>query len=366
MGINWKYRVFLFRLKLICYFCYRQLFTIINNSETTNMNRILLHTLIIITLLASSCVPARKYKELEARHQANTEANEQLRRENEAAQTRNRELSVRITHLEQQVEQLKADTTQMASDILSLQREVANLTQTREQYEKLLEGRTQETRQILTRLQATQEDLQAREDQLRQATLDLQEKEKNLNALMNEVRMKELRVNELEAILARQDSAVQALRNTVSKALLGFENNGLTIEVKQGKVYVSLEESLLFASGSTSVDARGEAALKELAGVLEKNPEIHVLIEGHTDDVPLRPGAQIRDNWDLSVLRATAIVRILLKHSQMDPQRLTAAGKGEHLPLDSAKTAEARRKNRRTEIILTPRLDDLFQILEMN
>lgn len=330
------------------------------------MNRTILYLFFALSLTVISCVPARKYNDLEARHKENTEANQQLRKENEAAQSLNRELSAKIADLQRQVERLREDTTRMAAGIRILERNVENLTQSQEQYEKLLAGRTEETRQILTRLQATQEDLQVREDELRQATLDLQQKEENLNALMNEVRQKEIRVNELEAILARQDSAVQALRHTVSNALLGFENNGLTIEIKQGKVYVSLEESLLFASGSTTVDARGETALKELAGVLERNPEIHVLIEGHTDDVPLRPGAQIRDNWDLSVMRATAIVRILLKHGQLDPQRLTAAGKGEHMPLDPGTSAEARRKNRRTEIILTPRLDDLFQILEVN
>jgi chemotaxis protein MotB len=334
------------------------------------MNKKLIHVIVIATLVAVSCVPARKYQDLEARYQEYAETNEDLRKENETMQARNSELSDRVNNLQRQVELLRQDTARLNSNIRQLTRNYEQLNRTyelvQEQNERLLAGRTEETQMILTRLQATQEDLQRREDELRVASQRLNEKEENLNTLLAEVRQKELRVNELEAILARQDSAVQALRRTVSNALLGFENNGLTIDIRQGKVYVSLEESLLFASGSAAVDSRGESALRELARVLERNPEINVLIEGHTDDVPLRPGAQFRDNWDLSVMRATAIVRILLKHGSIEPQRLTAAGRGEYMPIDPAKTPDARRKNRRTEIILTPRLDDLFQILETN
>jgi chemotaxis protein MotB len=331
-----------------------------------SMKKNLLPIFILLLVIGVSCVPARKFNDLEARYTELTADNLQLLKENESAYALNNELSHRISGLEHQISMLRADTTQLGREMRDLHKKHHSLSQS---YEALLvqnTGRSEEIRQILTRLQATQEDLQVREDQLRYATQELNEKEKNLNILMDEVRRKELRVAELENILARQDSAVQALRRTVSTALLGFENNGLTIEIKQGKVYVSLEESLLFASGSANVDTRGESALKELAKVLERNPEINVLIEGHTDNVPLRGTGQIRDNWDLSVVRATAIVRILLKHGNIDPRRLTAAGKGEFLPLDAANTAEARRKNRRTEIILTPRLDELFQILEVN
>lgn len=269
----------------------------------------------------------------------------------------------RIDQMERELRMLREDTTRIGRNIRDLTQNYEALNRTyqmvQQQNEKLLEGRATETQLILNRLQETQDDLQKREDELR-------DKERNLNRLMAEFAAKEARVNELEDILNRQEAVVQELRRTVSSALLGFENNGLTVEIKNGKVYVSLEESLLFASGSTTVDRRGETALRELAKVLERNPDINVMIEGHTDDVPLRPGASIRDNWDLSVLRATAIVRILLNHGNIEPQRFIVAGRGEHLPIDPARTAEARRKNRRTEIILTPKLDSLFQIIDMN
>jgi chemotaxis protein MotB len=135
------------------------------------------------------------------------------------------------------------------------------------------------------------------------------------------------------------------------------------VSTKNGKVYVLLEERLLFESGSTVVDAKGVEALKNLAKVLEKETEIDVLIEGHTDNVPIK-SATIKDNWDLSVLRATAILRIITSNSKIEAKRLTAAGRGEFMPIDNANTPEARKKNRRTEIILTPKLDELMQWME--
>lgn len=327
------------------------------------MNRKLFFIMLLAALMAGGCVSARKYQDMEARYQEGRMENDQLLRDNRAAQDRIASLNDQMSEINRQYRLLVEDTTRLGTNIRNLTANYEALNRTyalvQEQNEKLLQGRASETQQILSKLQETQEDLQRREDELR-------EKEQNLNQLMREFAAKEARVNELESILSRQEAVVQELRRTVSNALLGFENNGLTVETRNGKVYVSLEESLLFASGSTTVDSKGESALKELARVLERNPDISIMIEGHTDDVPLRPGASIRDNWDLSVLRATAIVRILLKHGNIEAQRFIVAGRGEHLPIDPARTAEARRKNRRTEIILTPKLDALFQIIEMN
>ncbi len=335
------------------------------------MKKNLIYTLIILLALGSSCVPARKFEDLQERHRTAEAENRQLKEKTETLSSENEELKDRLARLEKAREDLTGDTTRYGRQLRMINEHYEQLNDSymtlMGQKEKLLEGKSIETQQILARLQETQEDLQRREDQLRAASRQMDEKEQNLNRLMAEISDKEVRLNELEDILSRQDSVVNALRNTVSNALLGFQDNGLSVEIKNGKVYVSLEESLLFATGSTRVDSRGESALKELAAVLEKNPDINVLIEGHTDDVPFRPGSQIQDNWDLSVLRATAIVRILKKHgSNIDPQRLVAAGRGEYHPLDPDKTPEARAKNRRTEIILTPQLDELFQIIETN
>ncbi len=180
-----------------------------------------------------------------------------------------------------------------------------------------------------------------------------------------EVEKRNERLQELEIALKQKDAMMAELKSKVSSALLGFENNGLTITQKNGKVYVSMDEKLLFQTGSYAVDPRGVEAIKNLAKVLEQNRGIQVLVEGHTDNVPYRSGGgHIQDNWDLSVKRATSIVRILLEHSNIDPERVTAAGRGEFFPVDPANTTEAKQKNRRTEIILIPDMDKLYDILE--
>jgi chemotaxis protein MotB len=205
-----------------------------------------------------------------------------------------------------------------------------------------------------------------KQDELKRLEGELNGQKKELDVLNAELKKREARVNELEAILKSKDDAVNNLKKTLSDALLGFEGKGLTITQKNGKVYVSMDESLLFASGSTSVEAKGVEALKKVAKVLEQNEDINVLIEGHTDDVPMVGKGEIKDNWDLSVMRATSIVKIITKNSKVDPRRLTAAGRGEYVPLDTAKSVEARKKNRRTELILTPKLDELFKVLNTN
>ncbi len=296
-----------------------------------------------------SCVPKRQFEDLEARHDRQLAENRELTEQLEVVREDNARLSDELFDLTHEVSRLRGDTVRLGEQLRRVQRMYDDYT---DQTEKVLEGQTEETRLIMARLQATQEDLQRREDELTLAMREMDEKER--------------RVNELETILHRQDSIVQNLRHTLSNALLGFLDDGLSVEIRSGKVYVSMEESLLFATGSTQVDRQGEQALSELAKVLAQNPDINIMIEGHTDDVPFRPGGPIKDNWELSVLRATAIVRILLKHGDIDPQRLIAAGRGEYHPVDPADTPEARRKNRRTEIILTPQLDELFQIIEQH
>ncbi len=304
---------------------------------------------LVLGTLIVSCVPKRQFEDLEARHDRQLAENRELTEHLEVVREDNARLSDELFDLTREVSRLKGDTVRLGEQLRRMQRMYDDYVA---QTESILEGQTEETRMIMARLQATQEDLQRREDELSQAMREMDEKER--------------RVNELETILHRQDSIVQNLRHTLSNALLGFLDDGLSVEIRSGKVYVSMEESLLFATGSTQVDRQGEQALGELAKVLAQNPDINIMIEGHTDDVPFRPGGPIKDNWELSVLRATAIVRILLKHGDIDPQRLIAAGRGEYHPVDPADTPEARRKNRRTEIILTPQLDELFQIIEQH
>ena len=171
------------------------------------------------------------------------------------------------------------------------------------------------------------------------------------------------RVNELEELIAAKDAKMNALKEAISKALTNFEGKGLTVEQRDGKVYVSMENKLLFSSGSWAVNAEGRQAVKQLGQVLAENPDIAVLIEGHTDNVPYGGSGPLSDNWDLSTKRATSIVQILKENNNIDPQNLTAAGRGEYAPIATNETAEGRAKNRRIEVILTPKLDEVTKLL---
>jgi chemotaxis protein MotB len=174
---------------------------------------------------------------------------------------------------------------------------------------------------------------------------------------------REKALNDLQAVIARQDSITKRLNNVLRDALLGFKSDELSVEVKNGKVYVSMSDKLLFKSGSAAIESKGKEAIRVLADVLNRNRDIDILIEGHTDSVPIHT-AVYKDNWDLSVARATSIVRILTTESQIDPTRLTASGKGEFSPKAPNATPEGRAVNRRTEIILSPKLDEIMQLLK--
>jgi chemotaxis protein MotB len=249
-----------------------------------------------------------------------------------------------------------------------------------EQMGKLREGNAEDTKTLTRELQNARQDIQVREDQLHKLELALANREGNLDAMGSELdkskaaleekrlqlMVRSKRINDLESVLARKDSAVLSLKNNIANALLGFADQGLTVEQKNGKVYVSLEEQLLFKSGSWVVDTKGQDALKKLGKVLETQSDVSILIEGHTDNVPYKGSGAIEDNWDLSVKRATAIVKILTANSSIDPKQLSAAGRSEYSPLNTEDTKEAKAENRRTEIIITPKLNELFKILESN
>jgi chemotaxis protein MotB len=206
--------------------------------------------------------------------------------------------------------------------------------------------------------------MQLKEDRLRDLEKNINDRMKEAEKLRLQLDERNRRLIELERILTDKDSIMRGLKNTISDALFGFQQDGLSVTIRDGKVYVSMEEKLLFKTGSIKVDPKGVSALKKLGQTIEDIPDIYITIEGHTDDVPVKINPSYYDNWDLSVKRATSIVRILLENSSIDPERLIASGRSEYLPVDSRQTPEARQKNRRTEIIITPKLDELYRLLE--
>ncbi len=335
------------------------------------MNKTILFPLIatVLVLFSVSCVPGRKFKTLEG-------TSRQYLNERDALKTENIDLSMNNKELESKTALLEKESVTMKQDLAKLQNDCDKV---KEDYNKLLgqvndlqnaqedliKGNVKETQKLLGELQAAQENLQKKEDLLRQLEQNLDAKRASLDEMSFELEKRNARMVELEQILDAQKKIVGDLKNKVSEALMGFENKGLTVTMKNGKVYVSLEEKLLFKTASWDIDANGMSALKNLAGVLEKNPDIQITIEGHTDNVPFNPaGGQLKDNWDLSVKRATTVVRVLLEGSRIDPKRLTAAGRSQYLPVDDRNTTDARQKNRRTEIILTPDLSELYRLID--
>jgi chemotaxis protein MotB len=192
--------------------------------------------------------------------------------------------------------------------------------------------------------------------QLSQKDRDIQNKNKDLQE-------KERMLREMQAIIARQDELTKKLNQTLRDALVGFNSDELTMEIRDGKVYVSMSDKLLFKSGSNAVEPKGVEALKVLADVLNKNPDIQILVEGHTDNVPIKT-AVYKDNWDLSVARATSITRMMNEKYGVAATRMTASGRGEYFPKAPNDTAEGKAKNRRTEIILSPKLDEIMNLLQ--
>lgn len=190
----------------------------------------------------------------------------------------------------------------------------------------------------------------------------IKEKERRLTEKENALIERERKINELEAEIARQDSIAKRLNQLLRDALLGFDANELTIEIKNGKVYVSMSDKLMFQSGKAEVQSKGKEALAVLADVLQKNKEFQILVEGHTDNVPIKT-ATYKDNWDLSVARATSMVRLLQEEHGISAERLTASGRGEYDPKESNSTATGKAKNRRTEIILSPDLTEVMDYI---
>ncbi|MGV3503798.1 MAG: OmpA family protein [Adhaeribacter sp.] len=279
-----------------------------------NLNKTFIYALLAAGISLSSCVSSKKYKALQAQ-------NQELQASRDA-------LSQDKSSLEQAKAALEAERS-------NLEKEKAALEQAKASSERTL-------------------------------TENLQSSKEKVNQLSSDLKAREARLLEMQRILAEKDRAVNNLKNTVSKALLGFKAADLSVNVKNGKVYVSLSEQLLFKSGSTKVDPKGQEALAKLAQALKDQPDVNVLIEGHTDNVPIARGtAGMKDNWDLSVLRATEIAR-LLTGAGLPAQRVTAAGHSEFMPVVANTSTTNRQQNRRTEIILTPKLDELFQILEQN
>jgi len=309
---------------------------------------------LLVLALSTSCVSKKVYTDLENKFADLKKENRKVSDENEELLNAKNKLELDQASLQKDYEKLKAERDKLLADYTASSNNLKNLQSSYSALEKnsddVLKTNLDKNRELLAQLQAKEKALAAEQSRLNKLMADFQERSN--------------RVAELEEMISAKETAMKKLKETLSKALNAFEGKGLTVEQKNGKVYVSMENKLLFQTGSWAVGAEGKKAVVAVGKVLGDNPDISVLIEGHTDNDKFAGAmGQIENNWDLSTKRATAIVGILSENKAINRQNLTAAGRGEYSPLASNDAAEGKAKNRRIEIILTPKLDEISKML---
>jgi len=321
-----------------------------------------------LLLVLSSCVTPKIHNALVIEHDATKSA--LTTQEKKVLQLNGtiEEQEGTIISLKSQISEMRNDSVQNGIALTTLQSKYDALSDAYDllmsKNSRYMADKAKETKKLLEQLEQAQTELFAKEDELNKLSASLDAKEDELKLAQEELDARSARVTELETIINKKDSIVTALKSSISKALIGLEGEGLTVVQKNGKVYISLEEDLLFASGKYEVNSSGVSALNKLSTAFASQKDLEILVEGHTDSIPLSGRGLVKDNWDLSVMRATNVVKVLLKTPSLDPLQLTAAGRAEFIPIATNKTKEGRSANRRIEMILSPNLDDLFELLD--
>jgi chemotaxis protein MotB len=309
-----------------------------------------------IALLVIGCVPLKKYQDLEVNYSKCQEEKTAFQSSSLDYENRVKELNTQLELLKNSIDVMVQDSLDLGNDYRMLQVEYDKVGEINklleDKYAGLQNKGSSESARLINDLEGTRIELQRKEDRLN-------EMEKELNARTRVLDEKQKRIKELEDIIAAKDESTRFLKEKISNALRGFADKGLSVEERNGRIYVSMEANLLFASGKTNVSGEGRNALIDLAKVLESQSDIGILVEGHTDSDALKSGNHPTDNWELSVLRATSVTKIMLENSEMDPKMITAAGRSEFHPLD----VNDKSKNRRIEVIITPDLNELFQLI---
>lgn len=307
----------------------------------------------LVSVISSSCIVSKKkYDDILAqKFKTEGELSEKTDQLNKA--------NTELEDLNKKLTQLKLDTATIGADYRTTSQKLENLNK---EYDQL----NSNYKNLLNNSGKLNRDLTQQKEQLLLIQENLDKTRRQNDSLSTSLSEREKKVRELETVLANKDKAVMDLKNKIANSLLDFKASDLTVNVKNGKVYVSLAEQLLFGSGSIEVDKKGVTALQQLAKAIKDQKDLQIMVEGHTDNVPIsKKSPYMQDNWDLSVMRATSIVKILTS-AGLSPNQVTASGKGEYYPLASNDTPQNKSKNRRTEIIITPNLDEIFKILESN
>lgn len=328
-------------------------------------------SLFLFCVLAfGSCVPQRKFEDLQKTYNEELQKNTDCKKSNLDLQQMVDADNLAIKDQQARVMALTRDTTLQGTSLRKLNNLYADIN---DAYQKLLEkqkeiesGNKLKTAEISGQLDEAHRKLNEKEVELTNKEDSLNKLNTQLLSTRHDLEAREKRVQELSNVLNKKDSTVKALKNTISDALLGFQDKGLSVSVKDGKVYVSVQDKLLFQSGKYSLNNDGKQALIQLSQALVKMPDVSIMVEGHTDNVPYKGNGILVDNLDLSAKRATEVARILTIEGKIDPAKVIAAGRGDAEPVVSNETPEGRAQNRRTEIILTPNLGELFKVLNQN
>lgn len=310
---------------------------------------------ILITLSLSSClVSKKKYDEQVAL------ADKYLAEKNNCNENLNK-ANATIEDLNKQIASLSEEIQKLKDSNASLEEKNKKLNSLKNESDAICE-RVRQQLDALTNSTAAEKDKLLK--QLAEKERDLMAKAAELDKIGRELNERDAKVRELESLIARKDSAVQALKNKMLEALKGFNAGDLSVYEKDGKIYVALSDKLLFTTGSYTVEPRGKEALKKIAEVLNKQTDISIMVEGHTDNKPyVNTASPINSNWDLSVMRASSVTKIFTDENKVDAKRVTPAGRGQYFPVETNDTPEGRSKNRRIEIVLTPDMKGIFDIL---
>ena len=337
-------------------------------------------SIILLLSFLFSCVPAKRYQEVVAQRDSLDRAHRGSLRIADSLRIGNKELRGDNTRLGLQVKQLIRDSLEREGTLARTRDELADLKYSYGQLEAnqraIVEGNQRETSKMLTEMQRMQGELLQRERAVKGLEEQLYQRRQELDRVERQQENSRKALDSLRAGIEAMASALSAKHEALEKlqqfqvvtmqwiarALFGVEGRGLTVHEKGGRVHISIEDKLLFKSGSYDIDRQGVEAIKQLVPILEQYPDLNIVVEGHTDDVPMKGVGPIADNWDLSAKRATTIVKLLLEGTSIPPHNISAAGRAEFHPIDQTKTAEARQKNR-TEIILTPNLNEIMDLL---
>ena len=310
-------------------------------------------SIVILAIIFTSSVSPKVYKDLESKYDNLKKENKSLSEKYDVLLNAKTDNENEIKKLQTAYDETLQHRDKLQSDYNATKANYDNLKASYDALEKnsssAIAENSKKNRELLAQLEAKEQ--------------ALADENARLEKLKRELEDRSNRVAELESVIAAKDAAMTQLKDAISRALTDFEGKGLTVEQRNGKVYVSMENKLLFQSGSWAVGSEGKRAVKQLGTVLADNPDINVLIEGHTDNVPYKGSGQVSGNWDLSTKRATAIVNILSENTSINPESLTAAVRGEFSPVATNDTAEGKARNRRIEVILTPKLDEISKLL---